>query len=188
MATPVAAVVLAAGAATRFGTPKQSLLLPSVLGVLGDASVGEIVIVQGAHQLTLPESAPPSCRLVSCPAWTEGPGASLRCGLEAVAPDVPAAIVILADGPELDPRAVDRLIRAWADGDGAVLSASYDGTRSHPVLIAREHFRAIPIAGLRDTPVTLVDCSDLRPPGDIDTPEDLQRMRAEAGTSDARTI
>ena len=67
----VAAVVLAAGEATRFGSPKQRLLLPSVLERLDRAPVDEIVVVEGAYELELPEGA----RLVQCDDWSRGPGA-----------------------------------------------------------------------------------------------------------------
>ena len=50
----VAAVVLAAGEASRFGSPKQRLLLPRVLERLASTSVDEIVIVKGAHELLSP--------------------------------------------------------------------------------------------------------------------------------------
>ena len=49
----VAAVVLAAGEASRFGSPKQRLLLPPVLERLASTSVDEIVIVKGAHELLI---------------------------------------------------------------------------------------------------------------------------------------
>ena len=45
----IAAVVLAAGAAERFGGPKQQLLLPYVLGRLAESPVDDIVVVAGAH-------------------------------------------------------------------------------------------------------------------------------------------
>ena len=45
------AVVLAAGAASRFGGPKQALLLPRVLERLAEAGITEIVVVQGAYRL-----------------------------------------------------------------------------------------------------------------------------------------
>ena len=71
-----------------------------------------------------------------CPEWSRGPGASLRCGLRRL--DAEAAVIVLADGPELDPRAVDRVVEAWRGGGGDALAATYDGVnRSHPVLLAR---------------------------------------------------
>ena len=52
----VAAVVLAAGEASRFGSPKQNLLLPGVLERLAETAVDEIVLVEGAHELELRDS------------------------------------------------------------------------------------------------------------------------------------
>jgi len=159
----VAAVVLAAGAATRYGSPKQRLLLPRVLAALRASSVEDVVVVSGAHEL---ES---DARVVSCPDWARGPGASLRCGLREL--DAEAAVVVLADGPELDPRAVDRLVEAWRNGEGERLAATYDGAnRSHPVLLARAAWDDVPDAGARALDVVLVGCEDLTPPGDVDVP------------------
>lgn len=159
----VAAVVLAAGASTRYGGVKQIELLPAVLAALRDAGgLTETVVVQGAH----PFDVPPPARVVRCESWTRGPGASLRCGLEALRPEVTHAVVVLADGPALDPRAVERL--AQRRHDGPVLAASYDGARSHPVVLARETWASVPDEGARALEPLLVDCSDLRPPGDVD--------------------
>jgi CTP:molybdopterin cytidylyltransferase MocA len=162
----IAAVVLAAGAATRFGSPKQRVFLPHVLAALARSSVDEVVVVTGAHEVET------DARVVHCAEWERGPGASLRCGLVAVSHKVEAAVVVLADGPSLDPRAVDRVIAAWRAGAGDRLAASYDGAdRSHPVLLAREAWSQIPDEGARGLAVTLVPCSDLTEPGDVDTPD-----------------
>jgi CTP:molybdopterin cytidylyltransferase MocA len=150
---------LAAGASTRYGGVKQRELLPAVLAALRASSVDEIVVVEGAHELDLP-----GVRVVACVDWNDGPGASLRCGLAALGDDVARAVIVLADGPGLDPRAVDRL----AAHDAPVAAASYDGTRSHPVALARSAWPSVPDEGGRALDPVLVDCSDLRPPGDID--------------------
>jgi CTP:molybdopterin cytidylyltransferase MocA len=171
----VAAVVLAAGEATRFGAPKQRLLLPKVLDRLARAPVDEIVVVSGAYELE-----PPSynllqgrlVRIVDCAGWRRGPGASLRCGLEALGDDVEAAVVVLADGPHLSPDAVARVLAAWRES-GGVTAASYAGERGHPLVLGHEDWRGIPDEGLRDRPVRLVPCDDLGAPGDVDTPDDL---------------
>ncbi len=170
--------MLAAGAATRYGGPKQVELLPSVLAALGRTSIGEIVVVEGAHPLDGLHG-----RIVRCGDWEQGPGASLRCGLAAFGTKVTHALVVLADGPELDPRAVERLLDHASEGP--VLAASYDGTRSHPVLLARAVWAAVPDGGGRALPALLVDCSDLESPGDVDVrplhDADQQQLERVAG-------
>ena len=158
----IAAVVLAAGASSRYGTepPKQVALLPQVLAALRESAVDEVVVVSGAHPLPV-ES-------VDFPDWERGPGASLRCGLAALPRDAEGAIVVLADGPDLDPRAVDRVIEDWRTNGGDAVAASYGGVRLHPVLLVRALWDAVPDEGAKSLPARLVPCDDLTPPGDID--------------------
>jgi CTP:molybdopterin cytidylyltransferase MocA len=167
----VAAIVLAAGEASRFGSPKQQLLLPRVLERVRSSSVDEIVVVAGAYDLDPEEDV----RVVTCSDWHAGPGASLRCGVSALDDDVEAAVVILADGPELAPTAVDRVVAEWRRS-GGVVAASYEGSRGHPLVLGRADWHEIPDEGLRDRPVRLIPCDDLGAPGDVDTPEDLRRL------------
>jgi CTP:molybdopterin cytidylyltransferase MocA len=158
----IAAVVLAAGASSRYGTepPKQVELLPQVLAALRQSSVDEIVVVSGAHSLPV-ES-------IRCPEWERGPGASLRCGLAVLPADAEAALVVLSDGPDLDPRAVDRVIEEWRAHRGDAVAASYAGVRLHPVLLARAVWDDVPDEGAKSLPARLVACDDLIPPGDVD--------------------
>lgn len=161
--------MLAAGAATRFGAPKQVLLLPRVLERLAQTSVDDVVVVGGAHELGDLAAA----RVVDCPEWGRGPGASLRCGLSALGRDAEAAVVVLADGPELAAGAVERVVAAWREGAGDLVAASYDGDRGHPVVLGRSAWSAVPDEGLRALEPILVPCDDLGSPGDVDRPADL---------------
>ena len=162
----IAAVVLAAGASTRYGRPKQRELLPAVLDALARSPVDDVVVVAGAHALELDPSS--RARLVHAGDWADGPGASLRSGLGALGDAVTHALIVLADGPALDPRAVERVVAHR--GDGPVVAAAYEGTRSHPVLLARSIWGSVPDDGGRALDAVLVDCSDLQPPGDVDYP------------------
>jgi CTP:molybdopterin cytidylyltransferase MocA len=159
------AVVLAAGGSSRYGVspPKQVELLPSVLAALDESeSVEDILVVLGAHDVQTDEQT------VRCTDWELGPGASLRCGLAALPSDADAALVVLADGPDLDPRAVDRVVESWRAEGGDVVAASYGGQRLHPVLLSRAAWPRVPAEGARGLEARLVACDDLTPPGDVD--------------------
>ena len=176
MCAMVSAVVLAAGASSRFGSPKQRLLLAPVLErVRRSRSVDEIVVVGGAHEVDT------DARVVRCADWERGPGASLRCGLAALSPEAEAAVVVLADGPMLAPEAIDRIVAAWREGAGDVVAASYGGNRGHPVVLDPGMWAQIPDEGARALEPALVPCDDLGSPGDVDVPEDLRRRVGGAG-------
>jgi CTP:molybdopterin cytidylyltransferase MocA len=101
---------------------------------------------------------------------------------------VAAAVIALADQPLIGPEAVRRLIAAYGSGS-TVAVAAYDGKPRNPVLIARAHWPEVlematgdtgarPFLRARRDLVTLVECGDTGSPDDIDTPEDLARVRA----------
>jgi CTP:molybdopterin cytidylyltransferase MocA len=178
----VAAVVLAAGEASRYGSPKQRILLPAVLGRLAETSVDEVVVVEGAYPLgALPNEELPNdtvsqgVRVVRCTEWDRGPGASLRCGLASLGDEVEAAVVVLADGPHLSPQAVERVVDMWRR-DGQIVAASHGGERGHPLVLGRADWPDIPDEGLRGRPLRLVPCDDLGAPGDVDTPDDCAKL------------
>ena len=161
------AVVLAAGASSRFGSPKQRLLLEPVLARVRRSAVEGVIVVLGAHDLDV--SAPS----VHCPEWERGPGASLRCGLKALPPEAEAAVVVLGDGPELAPEAIDRIIATWRQGRAEVVAATYGGVRLHPVLLDRRAWSRVPDEGAKTLDAVLVSCDDLGPPGDVDFADEV---------------
>ncbi len=170
--------MLAAGAATRFGSPKQEVLLEPVLERVRASSVDGMIVVLGAHEVET------GARTVHCPDWERGPGASLRCGLQALPAEVEAAVVILGDGPNLSPHAVDRVLAAWRDTRAPVVAATYGGIRLHPVVLAREAWSRIPDEGARSLDAVLVPCDDLGPPGDIDFADQVPRSRSQWSSPD----
>jgi len=125
-------------------------------------SLDGILVVLGAHEVAT------DAQTVHCAEWELGPGASLRCGFAALPEDVEAAVVVLADGPDLDPRAVDRIVESWRAEGGEAVAATYAGVRLHPLLLARAVWPDVPDDGARALPARLVACDDLTPPGDVD--------------------
>jgi CTP:molybdopterin cytidylyltransferase MocA len=170
----VVAVVLAAGAGSRFGGPKQALLLPEVLRRVRESSVDDIVVAAGAYPIEA------DARVVQCPDWERGPGASLRCALRTLGDDVEAAVVVLADGPDVSPVAIDRVVAAWREETGDVIAASYRGDRGHPVVLDRSIWPRIPDEGARALAPHLVPCDDVGSPGDVDFADEVpDRLREE---------
>jgi len=182
-AAPAAGLLLAAGDARRFGGPKQLAaldgrpLVEHALAALAD--LDRVVVVLGARADAIragAELAP--AELVVCPDWAEGMGASLRCGLAALA-GAGEVVIALADQPFIT-RAVVARVRATP---GPAARAVYHGAPGHPVVIRRPLLaRAAELrgdAGFRDLPIGFaeVECSDLADPRDIDTRDDLEVMR-----------
>jgi CTP:molybdopterin cytidylyltransferase MocA len=159
--------VLAAGASSRFGDVKQRLMLEPVLERVRASSVDDVIVVLGAHEVET------SARVVHCPEWERGRGASLRCGLRALGADAEAAVVVLADGPNLSPAAIDRVLEVRRESNAQVVAATYEGNRGHPVVLDRAVWERIPDEGARPLPALLVPCDDLGAPGDVDVPEEL---------------
>ena len=87
-------------------------------------------------------------------------------------------MVVLADGPELAPAAIERVLEVWRESGAPVVAASYGGVRGHPLVVARSAWEDIPDEGLRAHEPLLVACDDLGAPGDVDVPDDLpERFR-----------
>jgi CTP:molybdopterin cytidylyltransferase MocA len=143
-------------------------------------SVDDVVVVLGAYDIET------DARIVHCPDWAEGPGASLRCGLAALPPEAEAAVIVLADGPDLAPVAVERVIAEWRASGEPVIAASYGDERGHPVLLARAVWGDVPDEGARGLPTRLVPCDDLGAPGDVDRADQLPERLRRPGDAAAR--
>jgi CTP:molybdopterin cytidylyltransferase MocA len=189
----IAAIVLAAGAGSRFGGGK--LLAPyrgrpmieGALVNLADAPVDETVVVVGADAKRLREVCEPyGVRVVENPGWAEGMSTSVRAGLKALGPEAQAAVVLLADQPLVGTGAVERLVEAFERG-AKVAVATYGGRPRNPVLFSREVWPLLEaeLSGdegarpfLRRHPklLTQVPCDGVGDPADVDTAEDLRRL------------
>ncbi|MGH2939014.1 MAG: nucleotidyltransferase family protein [Solirubrobacterales bacterium] len=191
MTGKVASVVLAAGAATRFGGRKQLALLegrPLLEHALAIAAAGDTdltVVVLGAFADEIEEGVDlGDASVVRAPDWELGRAASLRAGLAALPADAEAALITLGDEPFVSPAAGARLLAARRPGLAA-LRASYAGRPGHPVLVERELFERLEAPGdrkpgqiLKAAGALLVACDDLGASVDIDTPAQLAKLTA----------
>lgn len=187
----VAAVVLAAGGGRRYGGPKAAAMLegrPLVAHAVQaavDAGLDRIVVVVGAAAEEVSAAVPrhPGVRIVVNTRWDEGQSTSLRAGLTALADDAEVAVILLADQPRVEPRAITAVVEQVRDGAEAA-RVVYDDRPSHPVAVARRVWPALRgltgDAGARQ----VFDDLDVRvvrlagpAPLDVDVADDLETLR-----------
>ncbi len=189
----VSAILLAAGAGSRFGGEKLLAtyggrpLIEAPLSNLADAPVDETVVVVGDAAQRIREACEPyGFEVVENPDWAGGISTSVKAGLRALGPDRRAAIVLLADQPLVGGGAVERLLAAFEEG-ARVAAATYGGELRNPVLFTREVWPLLmtELSGdegarsfLRRHPelVRRVPCDGMGDPADVDTAEDLRRL------------
>lgn len=191
IAASTVAIVLAAGAGSRFRGTRHKLLTPlhgravldHVLDHVTQAGFGHVVVVTGAvdvGEVIAPWSRHvPGMREVHHLAWAQGQAGSLHAGIDAArALGATAVVVGLGDQPFVPASAW----RAVALAAGSIVVASYEGQRSPPVKLHHSVWPLLPTTGdegaralmrLRPDLVSAVPCSGN--PGDIDTLEDLAR-------------
>jgi len=184
--TPMGTIVLAAGGATRFGSPK--LLAewwgrPLVEWALRTApDDGPRIAVVGKETATLrPLFAHYGFAMVRNPRPSAGLASSLAVGLQRMPDEVGAALVLLGDAPDIPASVIERVRTAYRRENRAV-AAAYDDVRGHPVVLPRSDWAAIPQTGERagaTIDAALVECGDLAAgSADVDTPDDLFAVAA----------
>jgi molybdenum cofactor cytidylyltransferase len=193
----VAAVILAAGASTRFGSPKVlarlngRTLLEHVLDAVRDAGIDEIVVVLGHAADDVEDGLDwldehlvrnPDPELLS---------SSLQVGLAVAAdldPPVKGAIVLLGDQPRVRPEVIHGLIAASRAAEEPVIVPDYaGGGGANPVFVRRDAFdladeasgdRGLgPLLAAREELVFHVPFPGSNP--DVDTPADLQALEGD---------
>ncbi|HEX5689734.1 MAG TPA: molybdenum cofactor cytidylyltransferase [Roseiflexaceae bacterium] len=189
----IAAIILAAGAASRMGQPKQLLdwhgkpLVRRAAETAGAANCDPVLVVVGAARdavVAALDGLP--LLIVENPDYAAGQSTSLRAGVAALGPETEAVLVLLGDQPFVTPAIVEQIVDTWRNTGASIVAPVYGGQRGNPVLFARAVFpellaiegdqgaRAI-LAADRSR-VALVHFDDPRPLADIDTPEDYRRL------------
>jgi molybdenum cofactor cytidylyltransferase len=187
----IAGLVLAAGGASRFGSPKQlaeldgvPLLQHAIDAMLAVPALDRVVVVLGSVAEEVAAAVKfASAEPVVCRDWEEGMAASLRCGV-ADLEGADWAVVTLGDMPGVTPEAIEAVIGEIGDDVDAV-RAMYGGHGGHPVALSRTLLdRVGSLRGdvgardlLRDARVREVEALHLARPDDVDTPEELEAIR-----------
>jgi len=146
----IAAVVLAAGASTRLGRPKQLLLyqgsslLRRTVDCAADAGYGPVIVVVGAvADAVSAEVEGLPVEVVRNDAWQEGMGSSIRAGVQIVKerlPRIRAVVLLACDQPLLTPGILRDLGDGFDGVAGRMVACEYAGTVGVPALFERSRF------------------------------------------------
>jgi molybdenum cofactor cytidylyltransferase len=193
---PVAAVLLAAGGSRRMGQTKQLLpidgqpMVRRVAQTVCEAGLAQVVAVVGAEGERVARAlADLGLEIVHNQAWERGMSTSVRAGIEALRPEIEAALLVLADQPALTADALGALVEAYRASRAPIVAPYYRGRRGNPVLFARSLFaelrqvegdqggRAILVRYEQD--VARVDVDDAAILLDVDTRQEYEDLCSE---------
>jgi len=144
------ALILAAGDARRFGSPKQlakyggNCLLERVMIQAEAACPGRVKVVLGAHadKITAELAIIPE-RVVINNHWRQGLASSIRAGIESLPSGTSAALFLLGDQPLLESHHIKQIVDVWSNSRSSIVASHYDETVGVPALFPRDLFNEL---------------------------------------------
>lgn len=145
----VAALILAAGEASRFGRPKQLAQLGGkslVRRIVDEAIKADCVpvhVVAGREKERISaELRGADAHLVENAHWQSGMGSSIRAGMCALElkQDVDGVVLLVCDQPRVDADVIQALVALRKRSGKKIIASNYSGTLGVPALFARSIF------------------------------------------------
>jgi molybdenum cofactor cytidylyltransferase len=198
----VAALILAAGGATRMGSTKALLpwgrttLLGHCVKVALSSSVDEVHVIIGPDGDAVRRSLQDSrVRVICHDGWQEGMGSSIAAAVRQLDHDLDGVVILQGDQPFVTPALLDRLIECRDEARIEMAACSYRDTLGPPAFFPRNTFeRLASLSGdrgaksiLLEDPARTAVVDFPRGAFDIDTPEDYDRALAEFARLQAST-
>jgi molybdenum cofactor cytidylyltransferase len=186
------AVVLAAGASTRFGSPKQLVriggrpLLHTIVARAAEVTGNALIVVlgSGAAQLAPLLKHTPGSVVVNRH-WREGLASSIRTGVAHLPPTCAGVLLVLADQAAVTSDDLKRLAGTWRRRPQCIAAALYAGASGAPAIFPRSCFAELAAlrgdAGarsiLRRSADRVLRVAMPAAEIDLDTPEDLLALK-----------
>jgi molybdenum cofactor cytidylyltransferase len=143
-------IILAAGASSRMGRPKQLLpwrgrtLLRHASETALATSLRPVLVVLGCEAIACErELAGLNVHRVVNPDWSRGMGTSVACGiasLEHMDPSTTGALFMLVDQPDLTSSFLESIRERWEKGDRRIVATEYGGGGGVPALFSKSYF------------------------------------------------
>ena len=194
MVFKIGLIILAAGAATRMGRPKQllsyqgrSLILHAVEVALASMSQPIIVVLGAYVEQIKPELMSKAVQVVENSQWQEGMSSSIRAGISMLLKTnskLDAVIISLADQPLVSPQIFNQLIQSYQETQKVIIASKYNETTGVPALFSNALFpELMQLEGDKGAKALIQKYIDtglilLIPEAaiDIDTPDDYKQL------------
>ncbi len=140
-------IILAAGASSRMGSPKQLLewrnrpLLEHAV-VNARAIFNErVIVVLGAHAEAIQTAIDfGGVTTIVNPDWQEGMASSIRAGVQALPESASAALILLCDQPLINAAHMQNLLNGWQNAPNRIVTSQYHHSVGVPALFPAEFF------------------------------------------------
>jgi molybdenum cofactor cytidylyltransferase len=189
-------IVLAAGKSTRMRGRNKLLvrvrrktIIRRVVESALSSNVDEVIVVLGWEARKVrDELADLPCRFVVNKNYGKGQSSSVKAGMTEIAAGTEAVLILPGDVGMIDPHSINTVIEAYGNAKTPIVVASHAGRAGHPILLSKELFKEIELIdeatfGLKsivnrhESEVRMVETNSENVLRDIDTPEDLKRMK-----------
>jgi molybdenum cofactor cytidylyltransferase len=142
--TTLHALVLAAGASRRFGSPKQLVrfdgqsLLQRAVAHASELLGSAVTVVLGAHAAEIAETLPTgSAGVLINRDWQEGIASSIRIGVQRLPGACDGVMLVLADQPLVGSETLRRLMTAWRRQPRNIIASRYGSVTGVPAIFPR---------------------------------------------------